>query len=208
LQQLRYESFQLDLGKLQARTEAELTQLGRPFLRERFKVSRESPELVRTLQGHSDRVSGVALSADGRLAVSASGDQTLKMWDVATGRELRTLTGHSGVVNGVALSADGRLAVSASWDCTLKVWDISASLNAGVAMGLVISTLATSAPLPCCAITPDGKTIVAGDSLGVVHFLEWVGGGEIQVPGTAKFKKQSTTKTKKSRRARAGGRAG
>ena len=37
----------------------------------------------------------MAVTPDGRLAVSASGDQTLKVWDVESGRELRTLTGHS-----------------------------------------------------------------------------------------------------------------
>ena len=50
---------------------------------------------LRTLAGHSFRVSGVALSADGRRAVSASDDQTLKVWDLETGAELRTLAGHS-----------------------------------------------------------------------------------------------------------------
>jgi WD40 repeat protein len=76
------------------------------------------------LHGHSSAVKGVALSADGRLAVSASNDMTLKLWDLETGQELRTLQGHSGRVNGVALSKDGRLAVSASDDDTLKVWDL------------------------------------------------------------------------------------
>ena len=51
----------------------------------------------------------------GVLAVSASEDKTLKVWDVGSGRELRTLQGHSNYVSGVALSGDGRLAVSASW---------------------------------------------------------------------------------------------
>ena len=54
---------------------------------------------------------------------SASKDQTLKVWDVAAGRELRTLPGRTGVVNGVALSRDGS-ADSASRDQTLKVWDV------------------------------------------------------------------------------------
>ena len=70
--------------------------------------------------------------------------------------------------NDVAPSADGRLAVSALGDKTLKLWE--------VATGQVVSTLPTSVYLHCCASTPDGRTIVAGDYIGVVHFLEWVGG--------------------------------
>ena len=66
----------------------------------------------------------MAVTADGRRAVSASEDNTLKVWDLETGQELRTLAGHSDSVNGVAVTADGRRAVSASRDKTLKVWDL------------------------------------------------------------------------------------
>ena len=58
----------------------------------------------------------MALSQDARLAVSASRDQTLKVWDVSSGQELRTLTGHNTYVTSVGLSGDGRLAVSGSWN--------------------------------------------------------------------------------------------
>src|SRR5258707_796330 len=75
---------------------------------------------LRTLQGHSSPVCGVAVSTDGRRAISASVARTLKIWDVERGRELRTLPGHSGWVNGVAVSADGRRAISASDDQTLR----------------------------------------------------------------------------------------
>ena len=78
--------------------------------------------LIRTLSGHSEVVEDVALSADGRRAVSASKDKTLKVWDLDTGIELRTLAGHADYVNGVAVSADGRRAVSASHDKTLKMF--------------------------------------------------------------------------------------
>ena len=57
----------------------------------------------------------MAVSGDGRLAVSGSADKTLKVWELASGRELRTLAGHTDGVNAVAVSGDGRLAVSASY---------------------------------------------------------------------------------------------
>ena len=75
--------------------------------------------------GHIDEVNGVAMSGDGRYAVSASYDQMLKVWDVETGRELHTLKGHSISVYGVAMSGDGRRTVSASADQTLKVWNVN-----------------------------------------------------------------------------------
>ena len=56
----------------------------------------------------------VAVTPDGRRAVSASDDKTLKVWELGSGRELRTLAGHTGSVNGVAVTPDGQRAVSAS----------------------------------------------------------------------------------------------
>jgi len=84
----------------------------------------ENDAELRVLPGHSSWVLGVALSGNGRLAVSASYDKTLKVWDLESGRELRTLRGHSDAVKDVALSGDGRRAVSCSGDHTLKVWDL------------------------------------------------------------------------------------
>ncbi len=77
--------------------------------------------LLRTLTGHRDSVNAVAITPDGKQAVSASGDNTLKLWDLATGEELATLTGHSDSVNAVAITPDGKQAVSASGDNTLKL---------------------------------------------------------------------------------------
>src|SRR5438128_2288007 len=51
--------------------------------------------VIRTFTGHSDRVRAVAFSPDGRTALSASDDHTLRLWDIATGKEVRTFTGHS-----------------------------------------------------------------------------------------------------------------
>jgi WD40 repeat protein len=81
------------------------------------KVSISAWWLERTLQEqHTSWVSSVSLSADGRLALSTSGDRTLRLWEVASGRCLRTFTGHTSIVHSVSLSADGRLALSGSGD--------------------------------------------------------------------------------------------
>ena len=65
---------------------------------------------------------------DGRRVVSGSCDNTLKVWDVATGECVATLEGHSSAVRceviSVAVFPDGRRVVSASDDKTLKVWDV------------------------------------------------------------------------------------
>ena len=107
--------------------------------------------LLRMLEGHSDDVKGVAVTADGKRAVSASRDGTLKVWDLDTGRELGTLEGQSGSVEGVAVTADGKRAVSAS-DHALKVWDLE--------NGRALRTLDPS-PARCVAVTPDGKRAVS-----------------------------------------------
>ncbi len=110
--------------------------------------------LLRTLAGHSGWVSAVALTADGRRAVSASHDHTLKVWDVETGQALRTLAGHSLGVTAVALRADGRRAVSASDDGTLKVWDVET--------GEALRTLeGHSDEVTAVALTADGRRAVS-----------------------------------------------
>ncbi|MBA2244751.1 MAG: hypothetical protein H0W11_07320, partial [Gemmatimonadetes bacterium] len=136
----------------------------------------ESGAELRTLRGNSGLVSAVAITPDGRQALSASDDRTLKLWDLESGAELRTVSGHSGPVNAVAISPDGRQALSASGDRTLKLWDLES--------GREIAIFSADALVLCCAVTPDGKTIVAGDALGRLHFLRIEGLPPSNRPGS------------------------
>ncbi|WP_437607344.1 CHAT domain-containing protein [Sorangium sp. So ce834] len=159
LQQLRNRCFELGLEEARRRAETELEKQGFPFLRERFRTSRESPALVRTLEGHTDIASAVAVTPDGRLAVSASRDRTLKVWDLGSGQALRTLEGHAAWVVRVAVTPDGRRVVSASEDGILKVWDLST--------GQILHTLAGSPHFRTgvgLAVTPDGRLAISGGS--------------------------------------------
>jgi WD40 repeat protein len=127
---------------------------------------------IRTLKGHSHDVRGVALSSDGRRAVSASGDETLKVWDVESGRALRTLEGHTDIVYGVALSGDGRIAVSASMDETLRVWDV----ESGQALGTLEGHFAA---VNTVAVSEDGRRVVSGSSDHTVKVWDLESGSEV-----------------------------
>ena len=54
----------------------------------------------------------IAMSADGKFAVSAMPDDTLKVWDVTSGQELCVLAGHLAKINDVAMSPDGQTVIS------------------------------------------------------------------------------------------------
>jgi len=122
-----------------------------------------SGEVLQTLEGHGDWVTAVAIAPDGKTAVSASNDETLKVWDLNSGEVLQMLEVHSDRVTAVAIAPDGKTAVSASWDWTLKVWDLKS--------GIEVANFYGDSDLHTCDISPDGKTIVAGEAAGRMHFL-------------------------------------
>jgi hypothetical protein len=139
------------------------------MLRMRHAATRESPALVRNLEGHTDRVWACAVTPDGRHVVSASEDKTLKVWELARGRAVATLEGHTSLVNACAVTPDGRHVVSASDDQTLKVWEL--------ASGRAVATLEGHTSLVnACAVTPDGRHVVSASEDQTLKIWELASG--------------------------------
>jgi WD40 repeat protein/predicted Ser/Thr protein kinase len=86
-------------------------------------------QCIHTIKSRASMVHAVAISPNGQIIASGSNDNTVKLWQLATGKLLRTLggwfSGHSNIVNTVAFSADGELLASGSWDDTIKLWQVS-----------------------------------------------------------------------------------
>jgi len=81
---------------------------------------------LKELDGHSGWVSDLVFSRDGRHLVSASADQSLRLWDMRSRQEIAILRGHSDEVHTVALSPDGRMLASGGKDGTVMLWDLAA----------------------------------------------------------------------------------
>jgi serine/threonine protein kinase len=106
-------------------------------------------------KGHKSPAWCVAVSPNGRLALSGGASGELILWEVASGKVLRNFEGHTNGVWSAAFSPDGKQALSGSYDNTAILWN--------VADGRSLHVLRTESPIHGVGFTPDGKQgITAG----------------------------------------------
>ena len=108
------------------------------------------------------------LSADGTTVVSGSWDQTVRLWDLASGEEQRVLRGHEGMVESVALNADGTTIVSGSADQTVRVWDAASGECREVIQGTgdVAAIAAGPSRFPLRALRRGLETVIEDAATG------------------------------------------
>ena len=118
-----------------------------------FALRRASCSESTVLRGHYSRIETASFSPDGRRIVSASGDYSVRVWDVKTGTQIAEGV-HEDQVYFASFSPDGRRVVSASKDSTIRIWD--AETLTPIVAPIKIDDMATSA-----VFSPDGKFIVS-----------------------------------------------
>ena len=101
---------------------------------------------------HED-VTAVSFSPDGKTLASGSWDKTVRVWDLAAGKELQRLS-HDSYVTTVSFSPDGKTFASGSEDKTVRVWDL--------ATGKELHRLSHDSPVTEVSFSPDGKTLASG----------------------------------------------
>ena len=106
--------------------------------------------LKRTLEGHTSAVHSVAVTEDGKV-VSGGADNSIKVWDLSSGKLLRTLKGHNSSINTVTVSVDGKV-VSGGADNSIMVWDLSS--------GKLLRTMkGHNFPINTVAVTASGMVV-------------------------------------------------
>lgn len=127
---------------------------------------------LKKLEGHNDDVKCVAFSPDGRYAISGGVDQTARIWDLSTGKEVNTLRGHTKQVWNVLFLPNNRQVVTASWDGSARIWDIKT--------GSEIRRLPHRLDCNGLAVTRDGNFLLTGSDDHNLYLWNLTTGEEVR----------------------------
>src|SRR5262249_54855318 len=118
-----------------------------------------------TLLGHQEPAGLVLFSADGKQIISNGNDETIRIWEVASGRELRSWKPHRQITTALSLAPDGRRLFSGCLDGSVKCWDVTTGQQEGEELRFphAVFTLGLSA---------DGKSLVAAGRDGEVRVID------------------------------------
>jgi WD40 repeat protein/transcriptional regulator with XRE-family HTH domain len=115
--------------------------------------------------GAVDSVDSVAFSPNGTTLATGNADGTVRLWDVATRRQITTLTGPTGPVNSVAFSHDGTTLATGSADGTVRLWDVATRRQ-------IAALTSHDGPVTSVAFSLDGTTLATGNADGTIRLWD------------------------------------
>ena len=118
------EAIQIEDGALlcvKCSPNSELVAFGGAFNDLKIQPSRSSDIL--SIPAHGDYIWDIDISHDGAKLITASADNTARIWDTSTWELIAELTGHTGELGSARFSPDGRYIVTGSDDETIKLWN-------------------------------------------------------------------------------------
>jgi tRNA A-37 threonylcarbamoyl transferase component Bud32 len=140
-----------DIGCLAASSGIVYAGLGVTVRGIELATGREAARLV----GHSDAVRCLAISPDGKHALSGSDDRIVRVWDLERGKAVTRFARHTAGVAAVALAPDGKLAASGGRDQTIRIWEAFTGKE-------VRQLTAPRGPVMCLAWSADGRSLFSG----------------------------------------------
>jgi WD40 repeat protein len=141
----------------------------------------EGSEPKLELKGHKTLIRSIAFSPDGRILASGDNQRKIKLWDVASGKELATLDNGGWSVYSVAFSPDGKTLAAAdggvaflAYPCDVKLWDVQSMKVRATLHGHSDNVISV-------AYSPDGKVLVSGSRDRLVRLWDTATGAERSV---------------------------
>jgi WD40 repeat protein len=142
---------------------------------------------------------GLVFSPDGKLLASPGANQTLRLWDVATGKEIRqiALPKQRGI-GSFAFSPDGRVLATENTDQTVSLWEVASGRERGVlgkpaggnqgtsaqmqimVAGNVFGNFGLGGAAPTLAFSPDGRALTGRGPAHAIRVWDVHSGAEIR----------------------------
>ncbi|MYF98391.1 hypothetical protein F4212_04555 [Candidatus Poribacteria bacterium] len=118
-----------------------------------------------SLKGHTSYVNSLCFSPDSKTLVSGSEDKTIRLWDMATGKQKRILKGHRNSVNSISISPDGTTLASAYSHGPIRVWDVATGKQKQTFtnQALIQKQAGHELDPSSVAFSPDGQTLAVGN---------------------------------------------